>query len=290
MLAQKDCPNTELTVATAQIAETSQPDRNALALAERIAEASRRGADLIVFGELTLTAGRAISSEKVLPLLCQAAKAGRITVVFGMPWQQDGKWRNSAFVLGPDGSLLTRYDQMVASRPFDSGRQPASMWFEVRGVPAVVTIGKEVLWNEFAELAAVAGARLLIHLARQPVPDRAAHLRRRQTGAAFASYGTLTVMANAAGYSAIWEDLNASEETRSVLQKLPRPEFGPALIFSPFSANLVAEAGQGPSLILARRRIPGRNDHYPRRTARFHPSMAAWYVRGASILMGQPAQ
>ena len=39
------------------------------------------------------------------------------------------------------------------------------MWFEVRGVPAVVTVGRDVLWNEIAELAAIGGAQIHCHLA-----------------------------------------------------------------------------------------------------------------------------
>ena len=49
------------------------------------------------------------------------------------------------------------------------------MWFRVKGVPAVVTIGRDGLWSEIAELAAVAGAQVHIHLAaeateRAPAP------------------------------------------------------------------------------------------------------------------------
>jgi hypothetical protein len=158
------------------------------------------------------------------------------------------------------------------------------MWFELKGVPAVVTVGRDALWNEIAELAAVAGARLHVNIAREAIPGPAAALRRRQIGAALASFSTFTVMANAGGYSAIRDDLSAREETRAVLRGLPRPDTGPVKIYSAFSANLAVEAEAGPALISATRRIPGGNPHYPQRTANFHPAVGPWYLRGARIL------
>jgi hypothetical protein len=99
---------------------------------------------------------------------------------------------------------------------------------------------------------------------------------------------TFTVMANAGGYSAIWDDLRASEETRAEVRDLPRPSPGALLVFSAFSANLVAEAKAGPALISATRHVPGRNTYYPQRTGRYHPSMAHWYLFGGQLLAGAP--
>ena len=59
---------------------------------------------------------------------------------------------------GPDGALLTRYDQLSATAPFAPGLNPAAMSFRVKGVRAVVTIEHDGLWTELSELAAVAGA------------------------------------------------------------------------------------------------------------------------------------
>ncbi len=233
-----------------------------------------------------MTGGKPGDAGNALDRIRAAAKANRIGVAFGMPWREDGRWYNSAFVAGPDGAILTRYDQLAARESFAAGQRPAAMWFSVKGVPAVVTIGREALWNEIAELAAVAGARLHVNLAREPVSGSAAVLRRRQTGAALSTFMTLTVMANAGGYSAIWDDLSAREETRAEVRDLPRPSPGAVRIFSAFSANLVVEAEDAPGMISATRRVPGKNTHYPQRTANYHPALASWYVRGAEILTG----
>ena len=129
-----------------------------------------------------------------------AARRAAICVVFGMPSRSHG--RNSAVVLGPDGALLTRYDGLVVDDggPFEPGASAAAMWFEVRGVPAVVTVGGDVLWNEIAELAAIGGAQIHCHLANDAGRGGSAadRLRRDQLWVNLASYRTITVTANAA--------------------------------------------------------------------------------------------
>lgn len=289
-LETKECPTVELTVAAAQIAETPDPARNATLIAEQIGEAARRGADLIAFPELALTGGQLIESPGAVDRISASAREHRVTVVVGAPWRANDGWRNSALVIGPDGEVLTRYDQLAAAAPFSGGDRPASMWFAVKGTPAVVTIGRDALWNEMAELAAVAGARVHVNIAREPAPGSEAILRRRQIGAAAASFRTITVMANGGGYSAIWDDLTGAEEARAVVRAREAPRTGLVKIYSPFSANLVAEAGASPGLILAKRRVSGRNPHFEARLARFHPATAPWYALGAAILLNQPEE
>lgn len=161
------------------------------------------------------------------------------------------------------------------------------MWFELKGVPGVVTIGRDGLWNEIAELAAVAGARLHVHLSRERVSGQEGVMRRRQIVATLASFSTLTVAANAGGASAIWDDLSTREETRAFLRGQPIPNYGKVKVLSLFSANLVEEAGDGQSLVVAGRRVPGVNPHYPQRTANFHPAAGPWYLLGGRLLAGK---
>ncbi|MBI3280886.1 MAG: carbon-nitrogen hydrolase family protein [Acidobacteria bacterium] len=289
-LVQKDSAASGITVSAAQIPMSADAGRNVAAMLESIGAAAKRNVDLIAFPELAVTGGKLSVAGDAVERLCAAARANHMVVVFGMPRRQDGRWYNSAVVAGPDGAVLTRYDQLAAQPPFSPGEHPSRMWFSVKGVPAVVTIGREALWNEIAELAAVAGARLHVSLSREPVRSDSEALRRRQIGAALSSFMTFTVMANAGGYSAIWDDLNAGAETRAEVRDLPRPSPGAVRVFSAFSANLVVEANAEPALISATRRVPGRNSHYPQRTGRYHPAMAPWYVFGSQILTGVPNQ
>lgn len=249
-----DCPKTELSVGVAQA------DSGGWAQLERLLEERRERVDLLA------VAAAPPSPEAAAAL----ARERQMTLVY----LDD----SHAFVLGPDGRILARHRGLA-----EGGAEPATMWFRVKGVPAVVTVGRDALWNEIAELAAFAGARLHLHLTNERAPNRAAQLRRRQIGAALSSFFTLTLMA-APAYSAVWEDLAGEEETRAALRGEPGPEGAPVQIYSPFSANLVAEAGGGSELIVVRRLIPGPNPHVQRRISRFQPAMETWYRSGARLL------
>jgi predicted amidohydrolase len=286
--ARKASPQAEITVAAAQFEESPRVEANIAAMVDLVGQAGRKGAELVAFPELAATAGARVSTGDALERLRGAARAARITVVAGMPFREVEEWRNSAYVIGPDGGVITRYDQISARPPFTPGKAAGAMWFEVKGVPAVATVGRDALWNEIAELAAVAGARLHVNISRERLSGSDDLLRRRQGGAAMSSFSTLTVMANSGGGSAIWDDLTGREETRAFLRNTPRPQIGDVKVYSIFSANLVVEAPAGPSLVTATGRIPGPNLHHPQRTANFHPAFGPWYLLGASWLMNGP--
>jgi predicted amidohydrolase len=126
-------------------------------------------ADLIVLPERALYADSIEGLvegdlEVVLTSVRDAVrKAGMATVVVGMPWIVDGGVRNSAFVIAQDRSVLTRYDQVSARPPFVPGVELKPMWFQIKVVWCVVTLGKDHLWDEIAELAALCGAQIVIN-------------------------------------------------------------------------------------------------------------------------------
>jgi predicted amidohydrolase len=254
-LTPLESPESELAVGVAQI-----PDGEMAPLGALLRQAAERRLDLV-----------ALTASPPLSLVSELARRYGLTIVFS-----NG---DTVCVAGPDGAVLTRHRALSTG-----GTSLSTMWFRVKGVPAVVSAGRDALWNEIAELAAVAGARLHVNLSDEAVPDHAALIRRRQSGAVFSSFLTLTVMANPA-HSAIWDDLTGREETRAEVRGLPRPDTGPVRVYSAFSANLAAEAGKGVELITVRRRIPGNNPHYPLRTARFQPGMDSWYALGGRLLL-----
>lgn len=248
----------DLTVAAVQVAAAEEAERG-------IRQAATRGADLVALPVLDPEPGL---EER----LARAARESTVAVAYGVS--------GSAVVLSAEGRVLTRH-MAVTHSPRTTLK---TMWFEVKGVPGVVSVGRDALWNEIAELAALAGARVHVNVAAEPVPDR---LFRRQVGAAMASFQTLTVMVNRSGpgrgRSAVWDDLNAREETRRAVRGEAPAKAEDVLVYSPFSANLVAEAGEGFETLVVKRRIPGPNDQYPNRTARFHPARDAWYANGARL-------
>ena len=252
---------TDITVAVAQVTD------DVAAMERMLRQASAKKADVVVFP------ARAIATT-ALERFQAAAREHRITVVIGSEQRVDGHRYNSAFVIGPDGSVVTRYDQLSATTPFDSGEKPSSMWFRVKGVPAVVTLGEDALWTELAELAAVAGAQIHVHLDHDSATDPDSVLRRLQVWSNLASFQTFSVTANVAG-SAIWDDLRDQEERQAEVRGLPRPQTGPAEVYSPFSANLVVRAGSAPQLLTATRHVTASNRYHPARASSFNPQMEA---------------
>jgi len=264
------CSETDLTLAVAQVTD------DVAAMETMIGQARAKNADLVAFPAQAM-------AETALERLKTAARAHRITVVVGMEHRVEDGRRNSAFVIGPDGSLLTRYDQLSASHPFQPGEDPSAMWFRVKGVPAVVTVGDDALWTELAELAAVAGAQIHIHLDHDPANHPDAALRRLQVWSNLASFQTFALTANVVG-SAIWDDLRDLDERRAEVRGLPRPNTGMVEVYSPFSADLVVRAGLTPQLIMATRHVGPKNRYHPGRTSNFNPQMDAWYRLGAAII------
>jgi predicted amidohydrolase len=268
-------------------------------MARLTGEAAARRADVVAFPELAVTGARAddITSvdatvlREALTRIQAQAQQHRITVVFGMPHIEGTTRKNSAFVVGPDGTVLTRYDQMVVDRRdlFEEGADPKAMWFKVKGVPAIVTIGSDARWNEMAELAAVRGAQLLFNLSYDEDVSEAAALRRTQFWVQLASFCTFSATVNAAdpqgiarpsvpanGGSCLWEDFNGH-------RKKPT---GSVEVFSQYSACRVLSAGRQEKIIYARRTIPKLNSFFARLVSGRYPHLEPWYYRGARIIGG----
>ncbi|MCI0628855.1 MAG: carbon-nitrogen hydrolase family protein [Acidobacteria bacterium] len=290
-------PEVNVRLAAAQMASSRSPAENLARMQSMIRTARSKGADVVVFPELAVTgaldediakADQALS-DKALRSVQRSAIAERIYVIFGMPYLVDGKKRNSAFVIGPDGKLLTRYDQLAVDRPqlFNAGSSPGSMWFRIKGVPSIVSIGEDAVWSELAELAAVAGAQMHFHISYDQDISEEGKLRRTQLWANLASYRTLTLTVNAAapaklnhpsakanGESAIWGDVVVQrEKTRSDID-----------LFSPFSADRLIKAGFDEEIIYATERVSKENPHVQLLRSK-NPQMANWYTLGARIMV-----
>jgi predicted amidohydrolase len=287
-------PTIELKIAAAQMACSRRIDDNLAAIERMIAEARKGEADVVVFPELALTgardddiaAARQEDLQQGLERIQQAARESQIYVVCGLPWTENGRRQNSAIAIGPDGKLLTRYAQLVVDRPelFAAGKSTRAMWFDVRGVPCVVTIGRDALWSELAELAALRGAQVHLHLAYGRDVSPAAGLLRKQLWVNLASFRTFTATVNAAspdnlpmpsspasGGSAIWEDYH-------------RAAGGKAGGYAPHSAVRLAEAKQEETILFAAQRIPKVNPQFRILTEKTNPQMTPWYAAGARAI------
>jgi predicted amidohydrolase len=260
---------TEITLAAAPVAG------DLIRMEALIREARERKADLIAFPAQAI-------AENALDPLRAAARANQITVVFGTKHRNADGWHSSAFVIGPDGAVLTRYDQLSAAAPFQRGTNVRAMWFRVKGVPAVVTLERDALWTELAELAAVAGAQIHIHLDHEAGDSPADRLRRLQRWANCASFLTFTATVTVPE-AMLWDDVRGRDEVRAVVKGTPKPDSGVVLVDSPFSANLVARAARG-ELVVATRRVSAANPYHASRTSNLNPQMRPWYEIGAQLI------
>lgn len=193
--------------------------------------------------------------------------------------------------------LLTCYDQMVVDRRdvFHEGSDARSMWFKVKGVPAVVTVGSDARWNEIAELAASRGAQLLFNLSYDDDVSEEATLRRNQFWAQLASFRTFSATVNAAhprdsarpsaaanGGSCLWEDFDGHKKSRD---KLPQA----VEVYSQYSACRIASAGRQETVLCAKRLMSRQNSHLPRFVASRYPYLMPWYHLGARAVGGDPS-
>ncbi len=292
-------PQVEITVAAAQMACSRDVTANLERMAQLISEAAGNRADIVVFPELAVTGAMANDITRVdaavlreaLTRIQAQAQRHRMTIVFGMPHVEGATRKNSAFVVGPDGTVLTRYDQMVVDRRdlFEEGSDAKSMWFRVKGVPALVTIGSDARWNEIGELAAVRGSQLLFNLSYDDDVSDAATLRRTQFWVQLASFCTFSATINAAdpqdiarpsvpanGGSCLWEDFDGH-------RKKPA---GQVEVFSQYSACRVVSAGRQEKILYARRTIPKLNSYFARLVSGRYPHLEPWYHLGARIVGG----
>jgi len=287
-------PEVEIKIAAAQMACSGDVNENVARIEKMIREAKGGGADVVVFPELAVTGAReddvaAASGEQLAAAVAriqQATKAARIYVVFGTPWLEGGKRHNCAVAIGPDGKLLTRYGQLVVDRPglFAAGTSTRAMWFEIKGAPCVVTVGRDGRWSEIAEMAAWRGAQVHLHLAYDRDTSAEGALKRNQIWANLASFRTFTATANAAspaglarpsaaasGGSAIWDDYHRGQN---------RQTGG----YGPYSAVRVAEAKDGETILYASQKTLKVNPQYGILTGRSNRSMTPWYAAGAAAI------
>jgi len=262
-----ESPEVQVTIAAAQIAGSPNPDDNGKRMEKMIREAAARGAEVVAFPALSL------DEKRSLRKIQKAAKKRRVYVIFAVDATEGGRRLDTAFVVGPDGQLVTRYDPPDAC--------PARMWFRVKGVPAVVTVGKDALWNEIGEMAALAGAQLLFNISDDTAPTQDLPVQ-----AAFASYRTLTtfVCPAGSGRSSIWDDLQADAEIRAAVNhsELAAKDPSPA-IYAGFAANCIIRAGSGEGIIYATRKVNRQN---PFREDTKNPQMKLWYSFGAEVITG----
>ena len=293
----------EIKIAAVQMACSRDVGENLQKILSHIAEAAEQKADIVVFPELAVTGYRKddvlAATESVLDnalnRIRNEARAKSIYVIVGMPNYTDGTRRNCAIVIDDDGKVIARYAQIVSRRSdvFAPGQSAKAMWFTVKGVHSIVTIGDDADWIEIADLAANRGMYLHFHISYEADASAELFTLRQQRNLLMLRYAKYGAVVNAADPS---ELSNPSSPAHGVSMIVSREggheQPAPAGIeyYLPYQTSVIKSAGSAEIMICATRRTARRNDldldRHHRNRSRKSRSQRGWYdwiIKGAGL-------
>jgi predicted amidohydrolase len=306
----------DIKIVVAQIACSREMSENVEKIKSGIQWATQQGADIVVFPELAVTgavqediaAASQSELESVLSAICRQAGQRNIYVIVGMPYFAGGHRRNCAFVIGDDGRIRTRYAQLAAGSNdlFEPGESPKAMWFQLKGVHSIVTIGGDADMVEIADLAANRGMVLHFHVACQTyasADEVVVGKQRHLLMLMYAKYGAV-VNAAAAGRVEGVPPSNRGQDARDTgsdggMSMIVSREGGhnkpsPSGLeyYLPYQTSIVTSAGPDETMIVATRKTATRNDmdltrHWRNRN-RKNRAQKGWYdwIRYGAMLIG----
>jgi len=281
-------------IAAAQIACSRNIDDNVSKIKSYIRQAADNDADIVVFPELAVTGyGKDDISAASLSALNSAlneirneAKSGNIYVIVGMPFFADGQRENCAFVIGDDGNIRTQYAQLRTTRSdlFRTGLSTRTMWFSLKGVYSIVTIGDDAEWIEIGDLAANRGMYLHFHISYEADSSPDAAVLRKQKNLLMLMYAKYGAIVNAARPSGLSNPSALASGTSMIVSR----EGGhnqpcPAGIkyYLPYQTSIAVSAGPEETMIYATRKTTAKNDmdlaRYWRNRNRKRRVQSGWY-------------
>ncbi|MDH4238864.1 MAG: hypothetical protein OEW48_04820, partial [Phycisphaerae bacterium] len=294
----------DIKIAAAQIVGTSDISENVAKITAYIRQAAGQGADIVVFPELAVTecnpedisAVSQSAMDSALDRIRNEANDDNVYVIVGMPYSVDGHRRNCAFVIGDDGSVRTRYAQIAVNRGdlFRSGTSTKAMWFELKGVHSIVTIGDDANWVEMADLAASRGMYLHFHIANESYSSIEQAKLGKQRNLLILMYAKYGAVVNAATPSdAPYPGVRTGGMSMIVSREggHNRPAPSGLEYYLPYQTSIVKSAGSTETMIFAVRRTSAGNDldliKYWRNRNRKNRAQSGWYEwinRGALLI------
>jgi len=260
-------------IAAAQIACSGNMHENASKIEYYIRQAANHAADIVVFPELAVTgyikddvlAASQSALDDTLRQIRDAARNSNIYVIVGMPSFVDGHRSNCAFVIGNDGSIKTRYAQIVVTRAglFKAGLSTKAMWFRLKGVPAIVTIGDDSKWVEIGDLAANRGMYLHFHISYEADSSADAAVLRKQKNLLMLMYAKYGAVVNAADASQLQSPSSPAAGISMIVSREGghnKPAPSGLEYYLPYQTSIVKSAGLGETMLLATRKTLARND------------------------------
>jgi predicted amidohydrolase len=297
-------------IGAAQMACSRDRKANTDRIVGTVARAAKARADVVVFPELAVTghrsddvtaASRAALAD-ALKRIRDAARAGGIHVIVGMPQFVGGARRNCAVVIGDDGNVKTRYAQIVSRRPglFEAGESAKAMWFTLKGVQAIVTVGDDADWVEIADLAANRGMCMHFHISYRADGSAGAAVLRRQRDLLMLRYATYGAVVNAADPSGMPDpSAPAAGGSLIVSREGGHNQAAPADVehYLPYQTSIIKGARTGEAMLCATREAPPTNSmdldrHWRNRNRRRRKQTGwhDWMASGARLIGGDPRE
>lgn len=284
----------QIKIAAAQMACSQEMSENIKRINNYINQAADQGADIVVFPELAVTGflkddiskARQSELENALDEIRSRADSRDIYVIVGMPYFVDGHMVNCAFVIGDNGNIKTQYAQISKSCTglFRAGSSTKAMWFELKGVHSIVTIGDDVNMIEIGDLAANQGMYLHFHITYETCssPEEVTLFKQKHLlMLMYAKYGAVVNAADASSLS------NPSVPAGGLSMIVSRegghnkPAPGGLEYYLPYQTSIAKSAGSAESMIFATRKTSARNDmdliSYWRNQNRKNRAQSGWY-------------
>jgi N-carbamoylputrescine amidase len=170
-------------LALVQMRCSTDPDENLARAIDKVAEAGRRGADVVCLPELFRTQYFCQTEDhanfalaEAIPgagsdALCAAARAAKVTLVASLFERRTaGLYHNTAITIGPDGRIVGTYRKMhIPDDPLYYEKfyfTPGDLGFQAVDTPKA-RVGTLVCWDQWypegARLTTLAGAELLLY-------------------------------------------------------------------------------------------------------------------------------
>jgi predicted amidohydrolase len=295
-------------IAAAQIACSRNIHDNVARIKSYIRQAADNAADIVVFPELAVTghekddisaAGPSVLNSALHKIRNQA-KSRSIYVIVGMPFFSDGHRENCAFVIGDDGNIRTQYAQLSTTRNdlFRAGTSTKTMWFNLKGVHSIVTIGGDAQWIEIGDLAANRGMYLHFHISYEADSSPDDTVLRKQKNLLMLTYAKFGEAVNAAHPLGLSNPSALASGTSMIVSRegghnQPVPQG--IKYYLPYQTSIAADAGPRETMIYATRKTTANNDmdltRYWRnrnRKRRLQPAWYDWIKTGANLIHSDP--
>lgn len=296
----------DVKIAAAQMACSRDMNENVQRIRHEVIRAAQQKADIVVFPELAVTGNRTEdiraatkdALDGALDEICVEAKLHKIYVVVGTPIVIGDARYNCAVVIGDDGGVKTHYAQLAASRVhlFQPGQSAKSLWFSLKGVPSIVTVGNDANWVEIGDLAANRGMYLHIHISYESdaSPEQATLRKQRNLLAlCYAKYGAIVNAADPSGLTHPSEPAGGMSMIVSREGGHNQPAPKGIEYYLPYQTSIVKSAGAEPAMIVATRKTSTANNmdltRFWRNRNRRQGGQSArydWISNGAALIGG----